>query len=157
MAYIAATAVGFPPYYYSQEEVAAFLKKIWSGGKMNLDRMERFHQAMHIRGRHLSLPIEQFENMPGFKASNDAWIQTALRLGENLVCAVLDKAGLAAQAIHQLTFTSITGLAVPSIDARLMNLVPFSPRLKRVPLFGLGCMGGAAGVARVADYLRGHP
>jgi alkylresorcinol/alkylpyrone synthase len=61
------------------------------------------------------------------------------------------------QEIDQLTIISTTGIAVPALDARLMNRVPFSRRMKRLPLFGLGCMGGAAGIARTADYLQGHP
>jgi alkylresorcinol/alkylpyrone synthase len=51
----------------------------------------------------------------------------------------------------------VTGIAVPSLDARLMNVLPFPSDLKRVPLFGLGCLAGAAGMSRVADYLKGHP
>jgi alkylresorcinol/alkylpyrone synthase len=61
------------------------------------------------------------------------------------------------QEIDQLTIVSTTGIAVPALDARLMNRIPFSRSLKRIPLFGLGCMGGAAGIARTADYLQGHP
>jgi alkylresorcinol/alkylpyrone synthase len=61
------------------------------------------------------------------------------------------------QEIDQLTTVSTTGIAVPALDARLMNRIPFSQHMKRLPLFGLGCMGGAAGIARTADYLQGHP
>ena len=61
------------------------------------------------------------------------------------------------QEIDQLTTISTTGIAVPALDARLMNRIPFSRRMKRLPLFGLGCLGGAAGIARTADYLQGHP
>jgi alkylresorcinol/alkylpyrone synthase len=78
-------------------------------------------------------------------------------LGEQVVCALLDQVNLDPEEIDLIAFTSITGIAVPSIDARLMNLIAFSPYLKRMPLFGLGCMGGAAGIARLADYLVGHP
>src|SRR5690606_31065498 len=59
--------------------------------------------------------------------------------------------------VGQLMTTTVTGLAVPTLDARLMNRLPFSADLKRVPTFGLGCVGGAAGVARVAEYLRAFP
>jgi alkylresorcinol/alkylpyrone synthase len=64
---------------------------------------------------------------------------------------------MAPQKIDQLTIVSTTGISVPSLDARLMNRIPFSRGMKRLPLFGLGCMGGAASIARTADYLQGHP
>jgi alkylresorcinol/alkylpyrone synthase len=56
-----------------------------------------------------------------------------------------------------LATTTVTGIAVPSIDARLLNQLPFASSLWRMPLFGLGCLGGAAGLARVAEYLRAFP
>jgi alkylresorcinol/alkylpyrone synthase len=59
--------------------------------------------------------------------------------------------------IGALFFTSVTGIASPSIDARLMNRLGFSPNVKRIPMFGLGCVAGAAGIARAADYVRAYP
>jgi alkylresorcinol/alkylpyrone synthase len=53
--------------------------------------------------------------------------------------------------------TTVTGVAVPSLDARLMNRIPFARSLKRVPLFGLGCLAGVAGLARASEYLRAYP
>jgi alkylresorcinol/alkylpyrone synthase len=95
--------------------------------------------------------------LEGFKAKNSAWISCALDLGETVLCDLLDKADMKPEEISQILFTTVTGISVPSIDARLMNRIPFSPHLKRVPLFGLGCVAGAAGTARLADYLQGHP
>ena len=59
--------------------------------------------------------------------------------------------------IQMLMSTTVTGLSVPSLEARLMNRIPFASDLKRIPLFGLGCLAGTAGIARVCDYLKGHP
>jgi alkylresorcinol/alkylpyrone synthase len=119
--------------------------------------MEKVHRNVQVEGRHLALPIENYFNLKGFGASNSAWIQVALQLGEKVLCDLLEQAGLDPSEVGQLAFTTVTGIAVPSIDARLMNRIPFSPHLKRLPLFGLGCLGGAAGIARTADYLEGHP
>jgi alkylresorcinol/alkylpyrone synthase len=74
-----------------------------------------------------------------------------------VLCNLLEKAEMQPDQVSQIIFTTVTGVAVPSIDARLMNRIPFSPNLKRVPLFGLGCVAGAAGLARLSDYLQGHP
>ncbi|MFP3488690.1 type III polyketide synthase, partial [Staphylococcus sp. SIMBA_130] len=54
-------------------------------------------------------------------------------------------------------FVSTTGISTPSIEARLMNVLPFSLHTKRIPIWGLGCAGGAAGIARAHDYCLAHP
>lgn len=154
---ISAITHAFPEHYYSQEEMLAALRRHWSKGHSNLDRLERIHHNVGVTGRHLALTIEEYEQLEGFEAKNNAWIRCALELGETVLCGLLDKSGMQPGDISELTFTTVTGIAVPSLDARLMNRIPFSSDLKRVPLFGLGCVGGAAGVARLADYLQGHP
>lgn len=157
MVQIAAAASGFPPYYYPQEEITATLSKVWSAHRSRVKRLEEFHRNLMIRGRHLAQPLEFFTNPTGFGERNDRFIEVALKLGEQVVCDLLDKAGIDPAAIGMMLYTSISGIAVPSLEARLMNRIPFSRRMKRLPLFGLGCMGGAAGLARAADYLLGHP
>ncbi|MDX1688500.1 MAG: 3-oxoacyl-[acyl-carrier-protein] synthase III C-terminal domain-containing protein [Candidatus Promineifilaceae bacterium] len=151
-------ATAFPPHYYDQETLTTYLRDaFWEKGRRNVERLERFHQNMAVNGRYLALPLEQYGELHGFGASNDAWIDVAADLSERVLCKLLDRADVDPATISQLTVTTVTGVAVPTLDARLMNRLPFSPTLKRVPLFGLGCLGGAAGVARVADYLDGHP
>lgn len=147
----------FPSYYYSQQTLFDALQKHWAKSHSNLDRLERIHHNVGVNGRHLSLPIEEYEKLQGFEEKNRAWIRCALDLGETVLCNLFDKAETRPDEISQIIFTTVTGIAVPSLDARLMNRIPFSPNLKRVPLFGLGCVAGAAGLARTADYLRGHP
>jgi alkylresorcinol/alkylpyrone synthase len=154
---ISAVTHAFPDHYYSQDELLAALRNHWAKGHSNLTRLEQIHHNVGVTGRHLALPIEDYESLEGFEAKNDAWIQCALDLGETVLCNLFEKAKMKPNEVSQIIFTTVTGLGVPSIDARLMNRIPFSPNLKRVPLFGLGCVGGAAGIARLADYLRGHP
>jgi alkylresorcinol/alkylpyrone synthase len=66
-------------------------------------------------------------------------------------------AGLTRDRINAIFFVSVTGVASPSIDARLVNRMQLSPNIKRNPIFGLGCVAGAAGLARAADYVRAYP
>lgn len=148
----------FPEHYYPQEVLLDALRSHWTNnGHSNLGRLEQIHRNVGVKGRHLALPLEEYEGLQGLEAKNNAWIRSALDLGENVVCDLLEKAEMQPDQVSQLIFTTVTGIAVPSLDARLMNRIPFSPHLKRVPLFGLGCVAGAAGLARLADYLRGHP
>jgi alkylresorcinol/alkylpyrone synthase len=157
MTSIVAVASSFPDHYYPQSELISVLKRFWRKGRLNLGRLERIQRNTQVEGRYLALPLESYEKLQDFGQTNHAWINCAIELGEETINKLLENTGISHQEISQLTFTTITGIAVPSIDARLMNRLPFKPQLKRLPLFGLGCLGGAAGVARVADYLEGHP
>jgi alkylresorcinol/alkylpyrone synthase len=157
---IVTVAAGFPPHYYDQEAIIAMISSgYWRDKGANLSRLAQFHRHMMVDGRHLAVPIEKYASgeLAGFGARNDAWIEAATDLGEATIRDLLAQAGVAADAVGQLVTTTVTGMATPALDARLMNRIPFSPQMKRVPLFGLGCVGGAAGVARVADYLRAFP
>jgi alkylresorcinol/alkylpyrone synthase len=157
MPLISAVTHVFPDHYYPQEILLGALREHWTKTHSNLDRLERIHRNVGVNGRHLALPMEEYEGLQGWEAKNNAWIRCALDLGETVLCNLFDKAEIQPDQVSELVFTTVTGIAVPSIDARLMNCIPFSPNLKRVPLFGLGCVAGAAGLARVADYLQGHP
>ena len=154
---INAVSHAFPNHYYRQDEMLAALHEHWAKGHSNLARLERIHHNVGVTGRHLALPMEDYESLQGFSAKNDAWIRCALDLGETVLCNLFEKVSVKPGEVSQMIFTTVTGIGVPSVDARLMNRIPFSANLKRVPLFGLGCVAGAAGVARLADYLRGHP
>lgn len=147
----------FPPHYYDQEQLLAALRELWAARHYNLDRLERLHRNVLVGGRHLALPIEEYERLITFGAANDAWIEVAQEVGEAAVRDALDRAGLVPADVGALLFVTVTGVATPSIDARLVNRLRLAPNVKRVPIFGLGCVAGAAGIARAADYVRGFP
>ncbi|MGE5221336.1 MAG: type III polyketide synthase [Omnitrophica WOR_2 bacterium] len=157
MVHIVSTVKCFPSHYYDQGEIFAELKQIWGLKPRLAELLENFHKNSNVRGRYTALPMEAYKELDGFGSRNDAWMEAALDLGENTLAELFHKAGIAPGAVSLLATTTITGIAVPSLDARLMNRLPFSQHMKRLPLFGLGCMGGAAGIARLADYLAGHP
>ena len=85
------------------------------------------------------------------------WIEVAEELGEQALCKALTRAGLSVKDLGAIFFVSVTGIASPSIDARLVNRMGLPNSIKRVPIFGLGCVAGAAGIARAADYVRAYP
>jgi alkylresorcinol/alkylpyrone synthase len=92
-----------------------------------------------------------------FGQANDLWISYSQVLGRDAICRAITPLGIAPRDIDALYFVSVTGIASPSIDARLANRMGLSPQVKRNPLFGLGCVAGAAGIARAADYVRAFP
>jgi len=152
-------AVGraLPRNYADQETLTAALRAYWARQHHNVARLDDLHRAVKVRGRHLALPLAEYPLLDTFKKSNDAWIRVAVELGAEAVTRALDAAGLRPTDVDQLVFVTVTGLATPSIDARLVNRLGLRRDVKRVPIFGLGCVAGAAGLARISDLLRGFP
>jgi alkylresorcinol/alkylpyrone synthase len=154
---IAAVGQALPKNYYDQETLIAALRRHWATRHHNVERLESLHRNVLVGGRHLALTLSEYERLESFGDANDAYIRSAIDLGAEALTRGLSAAGLAPADVDHLFFVSTTGVAAPSLDARLANRIGLQPHLKRTPLFGLGCAGGAAGVARVADYLRGFP
>lgn len=154
---IAAVGRALPPHYYDQDTLLEALRQRWGGRFFNPDRLERLHRNVLVGGRHLALPIEEYGGLTTWGKANDAWIRVAQEVGGRAVLDALGRAGLAPTDVDAIFFVTVTGVATPSIDARLINLLSLSPRIKRLPIFGLGCVAGAAGIARAADYVRGFP
>lgn len=154
---IAAVGKALPPHYYDQETLLAALRERWADRYYNLERLERLHKNVLVGGRHLALPMEEYADLTTWGKANDAWIRVAQEVGGAAVLDALAKAGLSPADVDALIFVTVTGVATPSIDARLMNRLGLPPRVKRMPIFGLGCVAGAAGIARAADYVRGYP
>ena len=156
---IISAASAFPSHYYSQTVLLEALKHRWAG-KINAEQvrlLERLHSRVEVQGRHLAYPLPQYEKIETWGQANDLWIKAAEELGQQALCRALEQAGLQPSNLSALFFVSITGVASPSIDARLVNRMRLSPHIKRLPIFGLGCVAGAAGVARAADYVRAFP
>jgi alkylresorcinol/alkylpyrone synthase len=158
MPHIVGVSTAFPSNYYTQAELMHALLSL-SKEKPGLDqaRVKKLFAGVKVQGRHLALPLARYAELDGFGERNREWLRAALELSERAVRECLDLAGLAPSEIHLFASSSVTGLAVPSIEARLMNRLEFAADCRRVPLFGLGCVAGAAGIARVNDYLEGHP
>ena len=152
---ILSVAQAFPPYFVEQETLLTAFRELWGEKHFNLDRLEQLHRAVRVGGRHLALPIEAYRELASFSARNDAWIRAATDVGEDAVRKALLAADVAPAQVDHLYFVTVTGIATPSIDARLIERLGLRADVKRVPIFGLGCVAGAAGLARVADVLRG--
>lgn len=157
MARIAAVAPVLPEFAYSQAEITMELAPLITSQPSHRAILERMHAASGIGSRHTALPLERYRDLGTFRESNDLFIEVATDLGERAVASALGAAGLEPADVDFVMFTSVTGISAPSIDALLIARMGLRPDVKRVPSYGLGCVGGAAGIARVNDYLLGHP
>jgi alkylresorcinol/alkylpyrone synthase len=153
---IAATASAFPRHHYTQKQLANALLSHWADKLPDPRKLELLHSNVGVEGRFLALPLEAYADLTWGEANN-AWIRNAEELGMTAICRALARAGLANSDLGAFYFVSVTGISSPSIDAHLINRMKLSPHIRRVPIFGLGCVAGAAGIARAADYVRAYP
>ncbi|HYN57729.1 MAG TPA: hypothetical protein VES03_11085, partial [Motilibacterales bacterium] len=145
------------PYSYPQEEITRGLGKMLSSDGAHVELIEKIHAATGVRSRNLALELAEYAGLDDFGTANDAFIRVGVDLGEQAIRGALGKAGLTAEDVDLVVSTSVTGIAAPSLDARLVPRLGLRADVKRMPIFGLGCVAGVAGIARVRDYLLGDP
>ncbi len=155
--HISAVGKAFPANYYGQEELLSALRAEWAREHHNPARLDRLHRNVLVGGRHLALPIEEYDQLETWGKANDAWIRVAQEVGAEAVRDALERAGLTTGDVAALITVTVTGVATPSLDARLMNRLDLPVGVRRMPIFGLGCVAGAAGISRAADYVRAYP
>jgi alkylresorcinol/alkylpyrone synthase len=154
---ISGAGCAFPGNIYEQQVITSALKEIWQSQLVNPEVLDRLHSRCGVDRRRLVLPLEAYDRVTTWGQANDIWIDAAQTLGRDAICRAITPLGIAPRDIDALFFVSVTGVASPSIDARLVNRMGLSPNIKRVPMFGLGCVAGAAGLARAADYVKAFP
>ena len=155
--HILATSTAFPPHYYTQREFLDALLPYWGQDPKVASVVERLHLRTGVDGRYFSRRLDEYLALDTWGKCNDAWIEVAVDLGERAIDCAVRQAGLRADQLRAIFFVSVTGIASPSIDARLVNRMHLAPNIRRNPIFGLGCVAGAAGLARAADYVRAYP
>ena len=154
---IAAVGSAFPDHFYDQDTLLEAFRRHWARKHHNPERLERLHRNVLVGGRHLALALEDYEELTGFGDANAAWIRTAQQVGERALRDAFARADIEPAQVDLLMTVTVTGVTTPSLDARLMNRIPFSPHVRRVPIFGLGCVAGAAGIARAAEWVAPRP
>lgn len=146
-----------PAHSYPQEEITDAFAEVIAQGGVDEQLLRRFHRNAGVRQRSLVLPLPEYARLDGFTQANDLFITHAVELGSRALVDALKDAGLAPTDVDVVMCATVTGLAVPTLEARIASVIGLRPDVKRVPLVGLGCVAGAAGIARLHDYLRGHP
>ncbi len=154
---VAATATALPRHHYSQQKLAQAAHYLFPAFAHEPKTVERLFQRLQVKDRYFAMPVEAYNQLAGLSARNEAWLATSLELGERVIKSLLEQAEIEPSEIDMMFTTSVTGVAVPSLDARLMNRIALPRSMKRIPMFGLGCLAGVAGLARASEYLRAYP
>jgi alkylresorcinol/alkylpyrone synthase len=146
-----------PDHRYPQSELTDLFARLCLPDDGRRGVLRRLHESAKVGTRHLALPIERYPELTDFTAANNAFLEVAVELGTRAVADAVAAAGLELTDVDLIMSTTVTGIAVPSLDARIAGRLGLRPDVKRMPLVGLGCVAGAAGIARAHDYLRGAP
>ncbi|OLP65046.1 Alpha-pyrone synthesis polyketide synthase-like Pks11 [Bacillus pumilus] len=162
MAYILSVGTSPPHHHVDQQTAAAFAKSQFKRSFKDIDRLLRAFDHGEIQSRQFVKPIEWYQEHHTFQEKNNIYLEKALSHAKEAIDYCLHdttflKMPIPYEEIDALFFISSTGLSTPSLDAKLMNVLPFSPYTKRVPIWGLGCGGGAAGLSRAFEYIKAYP
>ena len=150
-----ATAV--PEHELRTEDVIVEATKIFGGRHEDFDRMMPVYANTGINMRHSICPYEWFREEQGWQERSEAFVTGASHLFGVVSARALEQAGLSASQIDTIVMISSTGIATPTIEARVMSDLGFRDDVNRVPVFGLGCAGGIAGLALAARLAAAQP
>lgn len=154
---ISSVATAVPGHMIGQQVAQQFCRALFHETYSDIDRLLPVFSNAQVEKRYFSVPEDWFETDHSFAEKNRHYIETALELGEAAISSCLRNADLMPQDIDHLIFVSTTGLATPSIDARLINILKLRPNVRRTPIWGLGCAGGVAGLSRAYEYTVAFP
>lgn len=159
---IISTAEAVPQYAIGQDKVMEFAENLFSESFSNIKRLLTVFENGQIENRHFVKDIDWFERDHTFEEKNDAYIEAAVKLGAEAIQNCLENeefmtSKLPYEEIDAIFTISSSGMATPTIDARIMNILPFSQYTKRIPIWGLGCAGGASGLSRAYEYCLAYP
>jgi alkylresorcinol/alkylpyrone synthase len=146
-----------PPYKLTQSDIKDFVRIHFSNSQLPIDRLLEVFENAQIQERYFSVPVDWYREEHSFVEKNEQYILSCDLLGVAAANDALQPLGITSQEIDYIIFVSSTGIATPSIDARLINLLQMRPDIRRTPIWGLGCAGGAAGLSHAHHYLLAHP
>lgn len=162
MSFICSVGLGIPSNELSQHAVKKLVRGIFTYSEKQLSRLLPVFDHAMINKRQFVVGEDWFKEKHSFQEKNDLYHKNAISYSLQAMDACLTNKEFLEQdipyeAVDLIVFVSSTGIATPSLDTYLMNERPIREDVSRMPLWGLGCAGGAIGISRAYDWLTAHP
>ncbi|MBD1381641.1 type III polyketide synthase [Metabacillus arenae] len=162
MGYILSAGTSYPAYEMKQDSVVEFARELFQDTYKDIDRLLKVFHNGEIKSRQFSQKLDWYKENHTFEDKNNTYIQQAVLHGVRAISNCLShsfflKQPVSEKEVEAIFFISSTGISTPSIDAKIMNQLPFKETTKRIPIWGLGCAGGASGLSRAYDYVKAYP
>jgi alkylresorcinol/alkylpyrone synthase len=154
---ILSVGTALPANRVSQQEARALIRAVFQNTSRDLERLLDVFDNGHVKTRYLGAPLEWYFELKSWSERNALYVEVALEISERAALEAMRRAGVTATDLDAIFFVSSTGLATPSLDSWLIKRLGMSRHAVRVPIWGLGCAGGAAGINRAAEYAKAHP
>lgn len=154
---IAAIATAVPPHVVTREEVKAYFQHVFPLEASRLEAMMAIVDNSQVRRRYCIHPVEYVIQPRPLSQISREYQEHTVRLGRQVACESLTRAGMKPADIDLFITVSCTGVMIPSLDAHLINDLGFRSDVRRLPITELGCAAGAAGLSRAWEYLRAFP
>ncbi len=150
-------ATSVPPFALDQDDVMRRVHAQFGSRSTLVERLLPVFANTGIERRYSCVPIDWYYDEHGWTDRNAIYVTSAVELLERATLEVLERAGRAVEDVAAIVSVSTTGIATPSLDALLMERLPFKRTTRRLPIFGLGCAGGVLGLARAAAIAESLP
>jgi alkylresorcinol/alkylpyrone synthase len=157
MPILASIGTALPPYEVKQEESQEFARKFFKNAFKDLERLLKVFPSTQIDKRYFCVSRNWFEQKHSWEEKNNLFIENAICLSAEAIIFCLRKVNVKPSEIDIFIFVTSTGIATPSIDAYLFNLLAMKNGVIRLPLWGLGCAGGVSGIARARELALAYP
>jgi alkylresorcinol/alkylpyrone synthase len=154
---ILAVGTALPEHRIEQHNIREFARTLFASSFRDIDRLVTIFENSQIKTRALCTDLAWFQTPKSFSEKNALYVQHATSLSETAAREALIRANLEPSQIDAIIFVSTTGLSTPSLDTTLIKRLNLSPHVARMPLWGLGCAGGASGLARACEYALALP
>ena len=154
---LVAVATAVPPHTVTQDDAKSLATELFATLLADEPALLGVFDHAGVTTRHASRPLDWYASAHGWRETTEAFVESALALTEQAVRDVLERCALTAADVDHIVFVTSTGVATPSLDARLCNRLPFRSDVRRTPVWGLGCAGGVSGLARAREFALAHP